>query len=323
MSTKNSFADFALTSEDPCRLLRDHGYQPLWECFAGLHDVGKNVLRTPPRDWSDAGVLRPHFGPGFVVHPGVLDQAEEFFALEQAVRAMAVSAQTWPTLKPKTREPDHFKWQWVNLPKARHATATAYTKKEKHHELSFWTMAAEVYLSRNLSPEWTEATAPYERRFHWRLHVEEAADTLAPKVRTSLLSLRSAIRHWYGERFCLMSGAQWVENILKNVHLRVLAGTSLLNLASAPTTQDRELWIWSPLQAPERADEDMSVPGLVWTSPETRQPQSVLWMVPLRRCDSDCCLLCVCDGSCSCRCCCPWGCNPPPIRWQPQHYQRQ
>ena len=112
--------------------------------------------------------------------------------------------------------------------------------------------------------------------------MEEAADTLAPKVRTSLLSLRSAIRHWYGERFCLMSGAQWVENILKNVHLRVLAGTSLLNLASAPTTQDRELWIWSPLQAPERADEDMSVPGLVWTSPETRQPQSVLWMVPMR-----------------------------------------
>ena len=100
MSTKNSFADFALTSEDPCRLLRDHGYRPLWECFAGLHDVGKNVLRIPPRDWSDAGVLRPHFGPEFVVYPGVLDQAEEFFALEQAVRAMAVAAQAWPTLTP-------------------------------------------------------------------------------------------------------------------------------------------------------------------------------------------------------------------------------
>ena len=102
-----------------------------------------------------------------------------------------------------------------------------------------------------------------------------------------------------------MSGAQFVENILKNILLRVLAGTRLLHLASAPTVQDRELWIWSPLQAPERADEDMSVPGLVWTSPETRQPQSVLWMVPLRRCDSDCCLLCVCDGSSSCFCCCP------------------
>ena len=57
MSTKNSFADFALTSEDPCRLLRDHGYRTLWECLAGLHDVGKNVLGTPPRDWCDAGVL--------------------------------------------------------------------------------------------------------------------------------------------------------------------------------------------------------------------------------------------------------------------------
>ena len=110
--------------------------------------------------------------------------------------------------------------------------------------------------------------------------MQEAADTLAPKVRTSLLTLRSAIRNWHGERFCLLAGAQWIENILRNIHLRVLAGTRLLQLASAPTVQDRELWIWSPLQAPERAVEDISAPGLLWTTPETRHLPPVLCMVP-------------------------------------------